>query len=200
MVPGTHGHSTAVDGSVLSTEQPISGNRRANTRRNVKGVERCGSVVPAKRTTHYCGGYPLHRFMSSSKCAYQTGRTIPRHSTWVVCPGSRDISPTNTDSGNRGNHGSRMVASQIITNDCFSHFRRRYLMPICLLTFYICLYAVFSVLAQYTCCVMRRSDVCLYNVIVCYRPKYTHVLHPAWGNHKRFVRNWNIAAQVTDHH
>ena len=117
-------------------------------------------------TLHYCDGHLCTGYSAvpNAHIRRDTQSGANRHG---CVSRSKGHPPDNTDSGTRGTHGRRMVASQNATHwfiifgvgvSCSSMCSS------------ICLSVAVSGLTPCTCCVMRRSDVCLYNLIVSHRP------------------------------
>ena len=84
---------------------------------------------------------------------------------------ARDTSPTTLVRETRGSHGSRMIVSQSATGG-FDSFGVAVSCPsVCLLIFSYSVSMSLSRVSPRVCCVLRRSDAYLYNVIISHPPK-----------------------------
>lgn len=151
---------------VPSTEQHMSEDKRANTRRKVKSVERRGSVVPPPRLqptivvviSAIDAALPQMRLSDGT----HGPRTIRRG---LRVPG-RGISPRPT----------LMVASQGVTHMFIYLFGITASgPPVCSLIYFfsLCPQVAFSSLAQCSFGAIRRLHLCLFNVTISHRPRYT---------------------------
>ena len=158
----------------------MSGDRRTNARKNVKSVERLGSIVRPPCVQPAIVMVTSTPVTALSRVCLSDGTHGPAPINAVACPESRDHPPTNTDSGNRGNPRQQ--------DGCLT---KRY--PwICLFLaslfgihrfadmFLISVSMSLSLFSPSACAVATIR--CLYNEIVSHRPKYTHVFYPVRGH------------------
>ena len=124
--------------------------------------QRC---APPRRTLHDCGGYVCTSYSPDLSGHIRPDK--PSDSNRIGCVSQRKgYLPDNTDSGNEGEPRRKLVALQSATPrfvfvgvgvSCPSDLS------------FVCLSVASSGFIPCACCVMRRSDVCPYNVIVWHR-------------------------------
>ena len=139
--------------------------------------------APPPRTLHYCDGC-LCTGYSPVPNVHIRRDTRPGANRRGCVSRSKEYLPDNTDSGSKGPRQQDGRLIKRYTWICY--FRRLGVScPSVCSSMSLC---CFSGLTPCTCCVMRRSDVCLYNVIVSHRPhKPVGFIQPVGGDQNMII-------------